>query len=78
MQWIIVAYPSIVTFIGVLDALIILGMGIVSAVLWLTDYKADAFWQRVWPATGVLIGTSIAAGVVFTITRYVARWAGGL
>lgn len=78
MQWIINLYPTIVSFIGVLDAVIILIMGIVSAGLWLTNYKADAFWERIWPATGVLIGTSVGAGIVFTITRYVASWAAQL
>lgn len=78
MRWIVDIYPTVVTIIGVLDAVIILIMGMASAVLWLTDSEAKAFWERVWPATGVLIATSVGAGIVFTITRYVATWAGGL
>lgn len=65
------AYPTIVAFIGIMDATIILVMGLLSAILYLTDYKAEVFWNRIWPATGVLIGTSIGAGIVFTITHWI-------
>lgn len=75
MNWIVAVYPTVVTVIGLLDTTIILIMGIISAFLWLIDYKSVAFWERVWPATWILIGSSIAAGIVFTITRYVAVWA---
>lgn len=74
MTWIINVYPTIVIFIGILDAIIILVMGIVSAFLWLIDYKGISFWERVWPATWVLIGSTVGAGIVFTITRYIAVW----
>lgn len=75
MNWIITVYPTLVTTIGVIDAIFILIMGLISAILILFDIKADKYWERVWPASLTLVGTSVASGIVFTITRYVAVWA---
>lgn len=72
MKLIIDNYSNIVLFIGIMDAAFILLIGIVSAILWLFDIKGEAFFSRVIPATAVLIGTSIAAGIVIAITRYIA------
>ena len=76
MQTLMAAYPTIVLYIGVLDALFVLVLGAVSAVLYLFDIKADAFFQRIVPAVLVLIGTSIAAGIILAITRWIVLWIG--
>lgn len=54
---------SIVT----VDALAILVMGVIAAVLILLNKESEIFWKRVVPATAMLIGTSFASGIVFWI-----------
>lgn len=71
MNWIINSYPSIVLIIGIGDTCFILVLGAVGATFWLFDIKAEKFFDRIVPATGLLIGTSIAAGIVMAITRYI-------
>lgn len=75
MNWIIKIYPQIVILIGIIDAIILLILGIVSAFLLMINYKSEAFWNNVVPATWVIIGSSVGAGVILTITRYIAVWA---
>lgn len=65
-------YSTIILYIGILDAGFVLLIGMISAILWLFDIKAEKFFERVIPAVGVLIGTSIAAGLIMFITRYIA------
>jgi hypothetical protein len=75
MNWVVESYPSIVTSIGLFDATIILAMGCITAFLYMFDnFKASLFWDRIWPAMWVLIATSFGAGIVFTITRFLALW----
>jgi hypothetical protein len=65
MQWI--------KLIGMIDAGVIVVMGIIAAGIIIAGKEAKIFWDRVVPACGVLIGTSIAAGIVMLVSE----WMGG-
>lgn len=73
MQAFLDAYPTVVLYIGVFDGLFVLALGAVAAVLYLFNIKADAFYDRVVPACLILIGTSVAAGIIIAITRWIVR-----
>ena len=63
---------DIIYLIGAFDAAVIAGLGLVAAGLLLLGKEAAVFWNRVLPACGVLIGTSIGAGIVFSIARAIS------
>ena len=70
-------FGTIVLYIGMLDAAIVLLMGIVAALLYLFGKEAKVFYDRVVPATLILVATSIAAGVILLAARGIAGWVGG-
>lgn len=63
---------SVALYIGVMDASVLLIMGIVSAALFLFGTEADYFWSRLWPAVGILLATSVAAVLVLLASRWIA------
>ena len=60
-------------YIGVIDAAVLLLMGVISAVLILAGVDADLFWKRIWPAVGILMGTSVAAVLILLATRWMSN-----
>ncbi len=67
MSW----YPTVVLWIGITDGITILLLGVIAAILYMFNVKADLFYDRVLPACGILVGTSIASGIVMGITKWV-------
>lgn len=72
MQSIMSNFGTIVLYVGAFDALTLLLMGLVTAFIVLIGYNAQAFYDRIWPAVGILIGTSVGAVVVMLVTRWLA------
>lgn len=62
------------TFIAIIDALIILGAGMVGAALFLTGQEENPIFDRAVPAIAILILSSIAAGVVFALMNWINGW----
>lgn len=74
MQTIMASFPAIVLWIGVVDAVAILVLGIVASIMYVLGKNMDSLTERVVPAVLMLVGTSAAALVVMMI----ARWISGL
>lgn len=55
---------NIIYIVGVVDAAAVTIAGLVAASLQILGKDSEIFWNRVAPATGTLVGTSIAAGVI--------------
>ncbi len=58
---------SLLYGVVVFDAMLVLAVGIVAAAMHLFGAKFDVFWDRVVPAVGTLVGTSLGAGAVMWI-----------
>jgi hypothetical protein len=74
MQTLYASFSNIVLWIGALDALVLLIMGMASAFVLLTGWDAKNFYERVWPAVGVYLGTSVAALVVMLVAKWLSQW----
>ena len=61
---------NIVWIIGAFNAVVIAGLGLAGAMITMLGKEADVFWNRVVPACGILVGTSIASGIVMAVTRW--------
>lgn len=66
MNW----YPTLVFYMGLLDAGLIMLGGIVVAVLILLGKDWRPLFERVGPAVGTLIGSNIAAAIILGATRW--------
>lgn len=64
---------TIIVWIAILDALTILSLGVACSFIYLLGYEARQFWDRIVPATSILVATSVAAGVVLLIGRWIAQ-----
>ncbi len=73
MNSVINNFGSIVIWLGVADAILVLCVGLIAAFLVVTGKDSDIFWRRVMPATWILVGTSIAAGVIVFVARWIAH-----
>jgi hypothetical protein len=60
MNW----FQTIVFYLGVIDASLVLLGGLVAAVVVLAGWDAQKLWERVGPATGILIGSNIAGAII--------------
>lgn len=62
--------------IGLLDAALLVGVGCITAVAtifgWWDAQQRDAIWDRMWPATGILVSSSLAAGVILIAVTWAA------
>lgn len=63
---------TIALYIGVFDAFALLLMGIISAWLYLFGIEAKMFWDRVWPAAGIMLATSAASVLILITSRWIA------
>lgn len=63
---------TVVLWIGVIDAFAILAIGVIAAVSTLFDIALERFWSNLMPTVFILVGTSVAAGIVMLIARWVA------
>lgn len=66
MQW----TRQVYILIGSLDALLLLCMGVYAAFGYLTRREDAFFWERILPATLILVATSIGAGVMLAATKW--------
>jgi len=66
MTW----YPSVVYYMGLLDAGLIMAGGITVAIFFIFKMDIADLWDRVAPALGTLIGTNIAAAIILGATRW--------
>lgn len=66
MDWV----PYVIFVMGMMDAGLIMVGGLILAGLCLLGKELEQFWTRLAPATGILIGSNIAAAVVLGLTRY--------
>ena len=66
------SFRTIVLYIGIFDAAIIMVFGVVAAALMLfgTKEQRDAFFERVFPSIAVLVGASLAAALVLGAVRW--------
>ena len=71
-------FGKIVLYLGMFDTAMILMVGVVAAVLYLFKVEPEFFYERVLPAVGIIVGTTIAAGIVMAVTKWIVeRLAGG-
>lgn len=66
MSW----YPSLVFYMGLLDAGLIMLGGIVVASFILVGKDTAMLFERVGPALGTIIGSNIAAAIILGATRW--------
>ena len=66
MNW----YPTLIFFMGLMDAGIVMAGGIVVATMFIFKINTDDLIQRAGPAIGVLIGSNIAAAIILGATRW--------
>ena len=63
---------NIIFYIGAFDTVVIAALGMTAAGLVLFGYDSKKFWDRVWPASLITIGTTIAAGIAMLITQWIS------
>lgn len=66
MNW----YPTLVFYIGITDAAIIMVGGVAVALMLLFGGDVTKLLGRIGPALGTLIGSTIAAAIVLGITKW--------
>lgn len=67
-------FATVALYLGLIDAAFALGIGAVATVALLFDIQLEKFWGRAVPAVLILIGSSIAAGIIMAV----AKWASSL
>ena len=65
---------SLVIYLGIGDAVVLVLMGLVTALYYLLGMDPDILWDRLWPATWALVGTTFAAGVIIVVANWVSGW----
>lgn len=73
MQSLMSNFGAIVLWIGVVDAVVILLLGIAAATIQLFKVDIPGFYNRILPSVAILVGTSVASGVVMMVARWVSR-----
>lgn len=66
MTW----YPTLVFYMGIFDAGIIMLGGLVVAVFILAGLDYGKLFERVGPALGVIVGSNVAAAIILGATRW--------
>lgn len=66
MSW----YATVVFYLGILDAGLVMVGGLFLAVLILTGRDWRPLFERVGPALGVLIGSNITAALILGATKW--------
>lgn len=67
-----ISFQQLIFWIGALDALVIMGLGLIGAGLVVSGKESEVFTQRVLPACGIVVGTSLAAGIVVLAASWMA------
>lgn len=63
---------NIVFWIGAFDAVLIVGIGAICAAFVVLNKESEAIFQRILPATMILVATSFGAGVVMSLAKWLA------
>lgn len=63
-------YPSLVFYMGLLDAGLIMIGGITISIFFIFKMDTSDLWNRVAPALGTLIGSNVAAAIILGATRW--------
>lgn len=58
-------------YIGAFDAVMVAVVGVIGAVLVLLGIDTSKYADRVVPAAAILVGTSLAAGVIMLLTNWI-------
>lgn len=66
MNW----YPTVVLYLGLFDASVIMLGGVIGAFVILMGWDAQKLWERVFPAVAMLIGSNVAAAIILAATRW--------
>lgn len=66
MSW----YNNVVLWLGIFDAVVLLTGGLAAAIVVLLGIDATKTWERVGPAIALTLGSTVAAGIILTITRW--------
>ncbi len=66
MNW----YTIVIFYIGIFDAGVLMMGGMVTAGAIMIGVKADMLWERMWPATGILVVSNFGAALVLTAVRW--------
>lgn len=66
MTW----YPTLVFYMGLFDAGIVMLGGAVVATMFIFKVNTDDLTTRAGPAVGVLIGSNVAAAIILGATRW--------
>jgi hypothetical protein len=66
-------FNQVILYVAVGEAALIVGCGVLYAVLALFGLNRSFFWDRLSPAVAALVFTSIAAGVVMMGAGWIAR-----
>lgn len=66
MAW----YPTLIFYMGLLDAGIVMFGGIVVATMFIFKINTDDLMARAGPAVGVIIGSNIAVAIILGATRW--------
>ena len=58
-------------WVAIADAGVVMVAGLTAAFLTLTGWDTKNFYDRVVPATGIVVGTTLAAGAILAASRWV-------
>ena len=63
---------SLIFWISAFDAVAITVVGAIAAGMFILGREMDQFMDRIVPAAAILIGTSLAAGIIMSLGRWLA------
>lgn len=66
MQW----FSTVVLYLGIFDAAVILIGGLLAAFVILMGWDAQKMWERIGPALGMVVGSTVAASIMLAVTRW--------
>lgn len=73
MQTLMANFGAVVLWMGVLDAVMLLLLGITAAIFMLLGWETGKFYERITPAVLILVGSSVGAGVVMLVARWLSH-----
>jgi hypothetical protein len=69
MSW----YTTVVFYLGVFDAVAVMLLGLAAAAITIFGWDARQMWERVLPATSILIGSTAAAAAILGIANWLIK-----
>lgn len=63
-------YPNVIFYIGMFDAGVLMLGGLASGLVIMMGWDAAKLWERVWPATAIMIATNVGAALLLAAVKW--------